>query len=171
MTPGLIQWVDTFKQPSIQDGVYFGLACKRHLHKSVPLPETLPHELHWVARSPKDTYVISRELMNTHWICQMGLFIWLATLNKSLRALWTQRPVFLITVIIEPGREPGIVGDKQYFPKADSRTDPEQPVKDGKCSKNHVMSRTTKWPNWTYQDSIPVPGTKYLLNKYLLTKE
>ena len=123
MTPGLIQLVDTFKQPSIQDGVYFGLPCKRYLlHKSVPLPETLPHVLHWVARSPKDTYVLSRgEPMNTHWCVRMGLFIWLATLNKPLRALWKQRPVFLITVFI---RAWGGAWHKwvisKYFPKADS---------------------------------------------------
>lgn len=123
MAPGLIPLVDTFKQPSIPDGVYSGLACKRYLlHKSVPLPETLPRVLHWVARSAKDTYVISKgEQMNTHWCVRMGLFMWLATLNKPLRALWKQRPVFLITVIIRAWRgawHRWVI--TKYFPKADS---------------------------------------------------
>lgn len=152
-----------------------GLHAKGYpLYKPVSLPETVPHAVHWVARSPKDTYVISRgKLITPHWCVMMGLFVWLATLNRSLRALWKQSPVLLITVITRwqwhSAWHRWVIS--KYFPKGS----PEQ-IHNSLLKTVTVLKTTPRQEQLNHlteldQDSIPVPGTKYVLNKYLLTKE
>lgn len=128
-----------------------------------------PHALHWITRSPKDTYVILRgKFINTHRCVRMGLFMRLATGNKSSRVPWQQSPVLLIIIITKAwpsARRMWVIS--RYFLKGD----PEQSDKDGEGSGNHVMSGTTERPDATCSAQYLRIWHKDVHNKYLSSKE
>lgn len=65
----------------------------------------------------------------------------LATLNKSLRASQKQSPILLIITITRAWhRNWHMYAISKYFLKGDAGTDPEQSVKYGEGSQNHIMS-------------------------------